>query len=389
MQSRQFDISQRAIRRHIGVYLTAQAADVTAINQFKRGLCCGYIILGLIAYYLEKRAKTLNQDNWTWLMQTLHVLGSDPLHWSNLPKQLLLDVERLISLLEMFQHISFYLPRVAQGNLPAFFESTSGLTAQLEFRISGLFTLAHFLKPVSFVNQGRSRQTCLLAEILKYEYRLIVISKGGHTFGMIRDGLEINFMESNSKLLRKTRSLAAGLAFIAEYLFQIAKYQPNTPSSFGIRIFSFEGMGDYVLPSAFLAALAPPCFNQDPQYGKGYSSLHIAARTGDVVSLGYYLSKTVFVNCLTHKHYTPLYLAAAKGWGLAVDLLLLLGANQNVSSKSCIGSALSRGHHEIAASLQANRKLNLFAVKRSTSLPNIRTPSAPAAGRRGAGDEGS
>lgn len=344
MQARQFDISQRALRPQICAYLTTLKADATAIDNFKRGLCCGYVLLALICYYLEKRHKTLNQDNWTWLMQTLHLLSSEPDTWKALPEHLHLHMQRLISLLEILQHTSFYLPRIAQGNLPAFFETTSGLSAQLEFRISGLFTLQHFLKPVRYIQKGRERQTTLLAEILKYQHRLVVISKGGHTFGIIRDADEINFMESNRKVLRKTQSLAVGEFAIAQFLFHIAKYNPNVPSSFGIRIFSFDGIGEYVLSSVFLAALNPPCFNGDPDYGKGYSSLHIAARIGDVVSLGYYLSKTVNVNCMTKKQYTPLYLAASKGCGLAVDLLLLLGADPKVSSKSCIGSALSRGH---------------------------------------------
>lgn len=378
MQGRQLDISQRALRPTICAYLIQQNADPVLIDNFKRGFCCGYVLLALICYYLEKHTKKANQDNWTWLMQVLHLLLDNPAAWKHLSHKNHLDIQRCISLLEMLQHTSLYWLRVAQGDLPAFFEATNGLTPQLEFRISGLFTLQHFLKPVHYKEQGIERHTTLLAEIFKYQHRLVVISKGGHTFGMMRDGAEINFMESNSKSLKKTQLLTHGLLTIAQFLFQIAKYDPDTPSSFGIRIFSFDGIGDYVLPSVFLATLKPPCFNGNSAYGKGYSSLHIAARIGDVVSLGYYLSKTVHVNCSTQKQYTPLYLAAAKGYDLAVDLLLLQGADPHFSSKSCIGSAISRGHYEIAASLRANKSTGLFAVKRSTSLPILLAKELPA-----------
>lgn len=312
------NISQTQTRPKIRCYLTLQNRSPYTIHQFKKGYCHGFTVLGVYAAYLESLPEDTDiaEDNWTWVKNTLEkMVAWEGKTLDDLSQQDKADFDRLISLIEFFQHIYHYLD-FGQGHIADYFEDTFGRKLKQEAGFAGLVT-------------ARQLRETLLNEMLKYDKRLILLSSKKHALGLFRNGKHIGLFNINFKSGWKQFKLGANQA-LANAIFKIYKYDVNTPSPLGFHIFHFDHPGkNYCSPEKLLTRLNCPGFYSADKSHKQYSALEIAACMGNKEYVEYYLKKEMPVDTETLSGNAALFYAVSRGHYHTSAILLAHGADIN------------------------------------------------------------
>ena len=177
----EIDISQDVILRKMVSYLRQEGRDQELIVKLAKGYCDGFSTVACYAQWLQSQPQKkdsetgewIARDDWTWFFATLQMLATWDENSSLLPKNKQ-DIERLLALLEYFQHIFKYLP-IVPGELQDSLQDTQGRHLTKEYLLAGLF-IEDDLKTIL-------QQICP-------ESRLLLISSHNHCVSLLRhDGV--------------------------------------------------------------------------------------------------------------------------------------------------------------------------------------------------------
>lgn len=335
-------ISQRAIRPKIRSLLTQLGYSEETIKTFKKGYCTGLTAIALYSFYTEALNLDSSQlmaiDDWAWFKKTLETLSTWDEQLYSLYEEDFHDILHLASLMEFYQHTSSYIAQ-SQGNLHEILEDTARRRPIQEYNFSGLFTSHDFIKSITVSIGDMEENTSLLNILLKYEKRLIMISRGGHTLGLFRHGGRVSFYNANSG--RKDFALENAEKIIAT-LFSAYHYQPHLSQPFGFRIYTFDSKPEaYPKQDVVLQAL------NTPNHALDHSAIHLATRIGGIDCMNFYLQEKSALDIPSKSKRTPLYIAASRGYvHLAIELLKQ-GADILKETKhklSPLRKAASNGH---------------------------------------------
>lgn len=364
----EINISQKTIRPKIRALLRTFNYSKATIRAFKRGYCNGLAAIALYSFYLEawnrEHPEQATYCDWSWLKKTLERLATWDRQLYSLCEEDLDDITYLISLMEYFQHASSYVIK-SQGSLHELLEDTAKRKPKQEYTFAGLFTCQDFTKTIQ-LEIGHAKVTTRLIDILlKYEKRMIIISRGGHSLGLFRCGDTISLYNANSGRSIFTKDNIQDLILA---LFRAYHFKPNVASPFGFRIYTFDKHAAiYPKQSLVLASLNPPSTS-----GK-YSAIHIAARIGSTDSAAYYLRDKESVDRLSKSKRSPLYVAASKGYLDLVQLLLTHHADPLKScrhGKSPLTIAASKGHVSLVK-VMLESKRNCTSANLFTALHHL------------------
>lgn len=312
--TRRIKIKQQLTKPKIQRFLELEKRDPQFIRKFNKGFCHGFLILGLYGAYLESLGmeENVEKDDWPWMQRTLEKM----VLWKGkslkkIEKNERADFDRLISLIEGFQHIYHYLP-VGQGHLADYFEDTLGRKMEYEFGFAGLTTCEKLV-------------SVLFEEAFKYDRRLILLSSKKHGLGLFKVGHHIKLFNVNSSYAWESFTLETKEE-LASHIFKKYKYYHSTPSPLGLHVFSLEGVkNDYLsLHELFKKMDCPLTFSHKET---SYSALEIAACTGNKDCVEYYLGQGMPVDAAPKVSHTALSYAASRGHYATAALLLKHGAN--------------------------------------------------------------
>ncbi|VVC76461.1 hypothetical protein AQUSIP_17740 [Aquicella siphonis] len=358
------NLSQKHIRKQIHAYLTAQKRDPAVIAWFTKGkgFCHGLAILAAYAQYLESQtaeaASLPPRDDWAWFENTMTTLAGWDGNLASLSDEARFEIERLISLMEYFQHINRY-SRYTQGRLHRFLEDTSMRKIQLEYTLGGLFTAEDFTKKINLHMRRHLIETTLMDTLTRHEQRLILISCGNHSLSLFRNGGHICLYNSNnpSGLVRYEITDKNNLV---KGIFQAYKYDPSQPSPLGFRIFTFDKQVDaYPDQHNLLEQMRHPLVTASAKRKVDYSALHIAARIGSTSCVAYFLRQGAEVDGMHVKQRTALYIAAGRGYQRLTKLLLKNNADINkicINGKTPLIRAARSGHVRIVKTMLTHDK---------------------------------
>jgi hypothetical protein len=371
------DISQKRIRPKIRAYLSAINAAPEFIAVFKKGYCSGMAALAIYGLYLESLDETASspgsqRDDWHWLKKTLKKLSRWDENLASLKPKDRANIERLIAHLEFLQHVSGYMS-VSQGDIHKFMEDTLGKKPNLEYTLAGLFSADDFTKEISVMINGWPIKTKLVAQLLKYDRRMILISCGKHTLGLFKNGNKVSLYNANHKPGMQTFSTSDVEILIAA-IFAAYKASTNAHSPFGFRIFTHSKPALYPDQANLLAAINGPDSSSSTQTKRIHSAMHIAARIGSTESMRYYISRNAKIDNYSKARRTPLYVAASKGHLNAATLLILMGADINKvcrHRKSPLVRANEKGHMDIVEYMLEKNKEKVFEEEADKSIYSV------------------
>ena len=347
------NISQEKILNKIALYLSEEKRSCDLIYQFKhRGYCHGLGVLTAYGLYLKSQTKqtcATEQDDWRWLKSTLIAVAAFR-PTDQLSSGAKANFDRLIALLEYFQHISTY-QTVSQGNLHHYLETTTNELIQLEYKFAGIFKASDFHQTLQVTIKERPCHTTLFDILTRYSYRLILISGGKHTLSLFKKGSHFSLYDANARGGRKRFALRDSRAMIRE-IYKMYHYDRKQPAAFGFRIFTFHSpLMPYPDPKDVLSSLHR---HQIPSFTGKYGPLHIAARIDSTQCIEYYLKHHAELDSTTTHGSTPLLVAAKRGHLASVDYLLRHGASMN--EQHAIKSAAKRGYIEVVLVLLSYEK---------------------------------
>lgn len=281
------NLAQTKIKKQIRLYLKKLKRSPDMIEAFRDGYCHGLAVLAAYSQFVSSQPNHQSpSDDWDWFEGVLSKLSRWNGRLSHLSADTRSDIDRLIGLIEFFQHVSRYLPH-GQGSLDAYLIDTTGRTLTQEYTFAALLKDSDFHQPL----QLESRKTDLIHELLSQQQRLIMISCGRHTLSLFRHHNQVTLYNSNNR---------AGLAYfdmnnltaLTRAISNAYSYQPDVPSPLGFRIFTFDHIpAPYPAASSVLDQLNTPLISEYPGNRKNYTALHIAARIGSLECVNYFLSR--------------------------------------------------------------------------------------------------
>lgn len=281
------NFSQNHIKKKICQYLKAKKRSDRLIKRFLKGYCHGLAVLAAYGQYLNIQTDlTQPCDNWDWMESTLTSLSNWDGQLAHLTTDEQSEIDRLIALVEFYQHVSKYLPAYSQGKLEDYFKDTKDRQMILEYTFAGLLTAADFTQPINTQNGN----TSLINVLLKHDHRMIMISSGRHTISLFKNGHQVTLYDSNHK---------DGLQYfkcdkpqlVIEAIFKAYHYDTSQPSPLGFRVLTFDKQPrEYLAPSLILGQLKTPLENEYPGNTKNYTVMHIAARVGSDACANYFLT---------------------------------------------------------------------------------------------------
>jgi hypothetical protein len=313
------NLSQSKVKTNIRRYLERKGRSPQLIEQFQEGYCHGLAVLAAYGQYLSSQPTRRQPcDDWEWFSRVLTQLAN----WHDEPFSLSIenekDIDRFISQIEFFQHISSYLPS-GQGSLDQYLVDTQHRTLTQEYTIGGLFCADDFTKPL--LTRDKQQTTSLIDELLKYDQRIIIVSCGGHTISLFNDNDSVTLYDSNypAGLQRFSRQSPQALV---RAIYKAYRYDTALPSPIGFRLFSFSSQpGEYVSPADILSQLNTPLSYEYPGNRKNYTALHIAARVGSAGSVAYFLEQGANTRVEDNDGYTPRQVARGKRLPEIADMI--------------------------------------------------------------------
>ncbi len=348
------DISQKIIRPKIRAYLGAKNAPPELIDAFNDGFCTALAALAVVGLYLQSEYPNgTNQqpvDDWGWLKNTLITLSRWDQDLASLNEKDRANIDRIISHLEFIQHISAYMS-IGQGDLHQILEDTKGRKLQLEYTLAGLFNANDLTKPIAINNNGEMTTTTLITELLQYDRRMILISRGKHTLGLFKNGDEVSFFNAGNKGGIQTFHASDPGPLITAIL-SAYHTKPECYFPFGFKIFTYDKTpAVYKAQKHLLEAIngphSAPAKNNSSRL---HSAVYIAARIGCAESIRHYLNNHAEVDCISIGKRTPLYIAARRGHAAAVKALVANGADINRAcrdGKTPLIHAAEMGHLQV------------------------------------------
>lgn len=317
--SKKDSVAQHAIKTKIRRYLKRKHYSKRIRKNFKDGYCHGLAVLAGYGQYISSQPRSKTPcDNWEWFEQTASKIAGWDGHLSSLSPLDQAEIERFISLIQFFQHVSDYLP-YGQGSLDDYLTDTNNRTLKQEFTFAGLLTTSDFTKPLHL---GTScRVTTLINEILKYDQRIILVSCGRHTLSLFRDGDKISLYDSNHDKGRQLFKRQHPEALI-QALFRAYHYDLDKPSPIGFRLFTFEPtLSQYANPQQILDQLQTPLVYDYAGNKKGYSALHIASRVGSTECIRHFLAQGADLATEDNKGQTPHSIAKSRHFTHIAEIL--------------------------------------------------------------------
>src|SRR3990167_1150348 len=263
------NISQDVILSSLVTYLRAQGGrDPDFINKLPTGYCCGFATLAAYGQWLEWQPKRIDEtthqpiprDDWTWFQSVLTILarwdGQSKL--SKLDKQ---DIERLLSLVEYFQHIDDYLP-IGQGDWHEGLIDTRNRQPTKEYSVAGLFTAENLL--------------AVLPDLV-HEDHMILITSHNHAVSLLKHEGHYYFYDANSPdgVHVCPAQDVSDVSVLVNRLFSVMYFDQKTPSLLGFRMFNFDGQPATYPPHE---ALLKQVKDQQPSpgYADNTTVLHMA-----------------------------------------------------------------------------------------------------------------
>lgn len=319
--ARQGEYSKK-IRPKIRQLLKILESSEDIIQAFTRGYCNGLVTLALYYFLIEafNIENPLQQSyyNWLWLDTILKRIADWDEQLYSLDDDEYEDIKYLIGQLEFYQHCSNYM-RYSQGSLHKILQDSANRIPQFEYCIAGLFTRADFFKKIAL--KDTREQLSLIEILLKYEKRLITISRGRHSLGIFRNGNTVIFYNANSG--RKEFALENLSGLITE-IYKAYKFNVDKPSPIAFRLHTFaDKVEKYPAASYVLEQLKTPAKT------KKYSAIHLAARIGSKECIKHYIKNGMSPNEMSRSKRSVLYVAASKGFTSIVKMLLKKGADIN------------------------------------------------------------
>lgn len=300
-------LSQSKVKTSIRRYLELKGRSPQLINKFQDGYCHGLAVLAAYGQYLSSQPNRKQPcDDWEWFSKVLNLLASWNGQLLSLTGKNEKDIDRFISQIEFFQHISSYLPS-GQGNLDQYLMDTQHRTLSQEYTIGGLFCATDFTKPL--LSHDKQQTTSLIDELLKYDQRLIIVSCGRHTISLFKNNDSVTLYDSNypAGLQRFSKQYPQALI---EAIFKAYRYAPAKPSPIGFRLFSFDSQAaTYTSPVDILSQLNTPLSYEYPGNRKNYTALHIAARVGSAGAVTYFLKQGADTRAEDNDGLTPRQIA--------------------------------------------------------------------------------
>jgi hypothetical protein len=347
------NISQKKLKPKIYAYLVQQNRDLSLAQKFSEKsdefFCHGLSVLVGYGQYLEHSLKILancktEQDNWTWLNNTLQLIASWDENLTSLSEKNKFDIDRLIALVNFIQNISSYLP-LGQGNLHHYLEDNAQRKLKLEYTFAGLFTANNFTEALVLKNQKKS--ITLLDTLTQYQQRIILMSCGKHSAVLFRVKDHISLYHANHATGPVWHACSQAQE-LANALFRVYKYKTDQASPFGFRIFTFdEKTQAYPQQNILLDCFNNPLRLEGKRKKIDYSALHIASRIESIECATYYLEKGAALDNTEKKNITPLYIAASRHYLPLVHLYISKGADINKICKekeTPLIRASKRGH---------------------------------------------
>lgn len=281
------NLSQSKVKANIRRYLERKGRSARLIKQFRDGYCHGLAVLAAYGQYLSSQPNNTHPcDDWSWFNSVLTLLAGWDGHLSHLTKENEKDIDRFISQIEFFQHISSYLP-YGQGSLTQYLTDTKNRSLMQEYCIGGLFCADDFTKPL--LTRDRKRSTSLIDELLKYDQRLIIVSCGRHTLSLFKKDGKVTLYDSNNPTGLQTFAQGDTRGLIRA-IYAAYRYDAALPSPIGFRLFSFRPQsGEYLGQRDILSQLHTPLSFEYAGNRKNYTALHMAARVGCAESTAYFL----------------------------------------------------------------------------------------------------
>lgn len=337
MTQARIKIKQKETKPKIRRFLELEKRDPKLIRKFRKGFCHGFLILGLYGAYLESLGQEENEerDDWPWIQHTLeNMVVWNGKTLKKIEKNKKADFDRLISLIESFQHIYHYLP-VGQGHIADYFEDTLGRKMAYEFGFAGLITCEKMASD-------------LFEQAFKYDRRLILLSSKKHALGLFKVGQEIKLFNINFPYAWEFFTLESKEE-LASLIFKKYKYHHSIPSPLGLHVFSLDDVKkDYLRPSELLEKMDCPLTFTTKEIS--YSALEIAACTGNTDYIEYYLAQGVPVDTAPKPGHTALNYAVSRGHYDAAALLLKHGASidtRQANYKTPLQMAAKKGRIDI------------------------------------------